>query len=84
MRALTTEYFNHGTHGTHGKRRLSFRVFGVFCGLILSNYSGERYFFIPLAGREPLLRQAGYLVSQDCSAEGPRESQGGSQPVQLH
>jgi hypothetical protein len=25
--------FNHGIHRNHGKRRLSFRVFGVFCGL---------------------------------------------------
>jgi hypothetical protein len=36
------------------------------------------YVSIPLAGRERLLRSIGSQVPQDCSAEGPRESQEGS------
>ena len=36
------------------------------------------YVSIPLAGRERLLRSVGSQVPQDCSAEGPRESQEGS------
>ena len=40
--------------------------------------------FIPLAGRERLLRSTGPWVPQDCSVEGPRESLGGSQPVSSH
>jgi len=65
-----------------------FRVFGVFRGFISPAIpwfnSWQFRGFIPLAGRERLLRSTGPWVPQDCSEEGPRESLGGSQPVSSH
>ena len=50
----------------------------ILGGQILGDSAGGEYVSIPLAGSERLLRSIGSQVPQDCSAEGPRESQEGS------
>ena len=84
MKALTTKIVNHGTHGTHGTHGKN----ALPCVRCVPWFNSRQFRvirgFIPLAGRERLLRSTGPWVPQDCSAEGPRESLEGSQPVSSH